>query len=64
VEAGSPAHQAGLFVGDVIVAVQSQGKDLSPEVIAQRELSAGQEVTLRVLRGGASFSTQVTPTKG
>ena len=64
IEDGEPAQQAGLVLGDVILSVESEGKKLSAQAIAARELLAGKPATLQVLRGGAIFSVQVTPTKG
>ena len=59
-----PAQQAGLQLGDVILSVESEGKKLTAQAIAERELLAGKPATLQVFRGGAIFSAQVTPTKG
>jgi serine protease Do len=64
IEEHGPAQKAGLMIGDVILSVESQGKVSTTQTIAERELLAGKPATLQVLRGGAIFSTEVTPSKG
>jgi serine protease Do len=64
IEEGGPAHKAGLVIGDVLLSAEIDGKTLSPQAIAERELLAGKPATLQVLRGGAIFYAQVTPSKG
>lgn len=58
---GSPASQAGLRVGDVIVAVNGkQVSDRTPLVSLLIEHVAGETVTLDILRDGQVFQTSLT----
>jgi S1-C subfamily serine protease len=61
VVAGAPASQAGLRVGDVIVAVNGkQVSDRTPLVSLLIEHVAGETVTLDILRDGKIFQTSLT----
>ncbi|MGL5930682.1 MAG: trypsin-like peptidase domain-containing protein [Dermatophilaceae bacterium] len=61
VEAGTPAEEAGLQVGDVVVAVDDERVDSAESLIAQiRERSAEERVTLTVIRDGRSSEIQAT----
>jgi serine protease DegQ len=61
VMAGSPAAQAGVLVGDIILAIDHQAID-SPESLLDALLTdrVGQPASLRVLRGGAALDVMVT----
>jgi regulator of sigma E protease len=61
VVAGRPAERAGLERGDSIVAVDGQPVRAWTDVTARVSKSAGQEVTLEVIRGGRPVSVRVTP---
>jgi S1-C subfamily serine protease len=53
VESGSPAEQAGLLLGDTLLAIDAQALGQVEELRRQlRGLAPGQAVTLRLLRGG------------
>ena len=57
----TPASKAGLKVGDVIVAVNGERVDSADSLIGHvREKSAGDEVTLTVLRDGKSVEIKAT----
>ncbi len=61
VEPGSPADQAGLLIGDIIVSIN--GQSLSDVEALRAQLSGdrlGQTATLRILRGGEPRDVQVT----
>jgi 2-alkenal reductase len=61
VVAGSPAAQAGLQVGDVITAINSQPLDeRHPLVSLMLEHVAGATITIEVMRNGQTFQTQLT----
>lgn len=61
VVAGAPASQAGLRVGDVIVAVNGKPvSDRTPLVSLLIEHVAGETVTLDILRDGEIFQTSLT----
>jgi S1-C subfamily serine protease len=69
VESGSPAEQAGLFVGDVLVSLNGQRvKDPRDVQSALGSDSVGTSVQAQVLRGGQSQQVSVTvgerPQKG
>jgi 2-alkenal reductase len=61
VVAGSPAVQAGLQTGDVIVAINGQSLDeRHPLVSLLVEYVAGETITLDILRNGQTFQTELT----
>ena len=61
VSAGTPAANAGLRKGDVVIAVNSNGVDSSLALVANvRERSVGDKVTLTVLRGGKQLTLTTT----
>ncbi len=58
---GSPADQAGLRAGDVIVAINGQRvDDLHPLVSLLIEHVAGEMITLEIRRGSETFQTELT----
>jgi len=58
---GTPAAKAGLKVGDVIVAVNGQRVESADSLVGHvREKSAGNRVTLTVLRDGKSLQIEAT----
>src|SRR6478609_6829737 len=58
---GTPAAAAGLEVGDVIVAVNGQRVESADSLVGHvREKTAGDEVTLTVLRDGKSVEVKAT----
>jgi 2-alkenal reductase len=57
---GRPAAQAGLRVGDIIVAVNGQAvDDRHPLVSLLLEHVAGETVTIEILRAGATFQAEL-----
>jgi 2-alkenal reductase len=61
VVAGSPAAQAGLQVGDVITAINSQPLDERHLLVSlMLEHVAGATVTIEVMRNGQTFQTSLT----
>lgn len=52
VEDGSPAAQAGLLVGDVLLSLDGQPVRRPPELLGRVRERAGQSVSARILRGG------------
>ncbi|MGW5240819.1 S1C family serine protease [Monashia sp. NPDC004114] len=61
VTSGTPAANAGLKEGDVVIAVDGNPVDSSTALVAQvRERTAGDKVTLTVLRDGKRQEVQVT----
>ena len=62
VEAGSPAAQAGLSVGDMVVAIDGEavaGVDDMLRLLNSERI--GREVTLAVLRRGKALSVALLP---
>ena len=58
--AGGPADQAGLKAGDIITAVNGQALDAQhPLDLVMSQLSAGQTVSLTVLRDGSTITISV-----
>ena len=63
VASGTPADQAGLLVGDAIVAVDGDSIDGSLSLVAQvRERTVGDKVTLKIVRDGQAKEVSVTLT--
>lgn len=61
VEANSPAEQGGLFIGDIIVALDGQSVRGLDELLALLNSDrVGQEVNLHVVRGGQVSEVKVT----
>lgn len=61
VTSGGPAAQAGVFVGDVLLAVDQKPVDSLEELMdLMQATGAGQRVALTLLRGGASLDVSVT----
>lgn len=61
IEAGSPADQGGLYIGDVIVALDGQPTRYLDELLALLSGErVGKPVTLSVLRGGSLSNVSVT----
>ncbi|UQN06167.1 S1C family serine protease [Deinococcus sp. QL22] len=60
VEAGSPAAQAGLLVGDVLLALDGQAVRHPGELLQRVRERAGETLTVRVLRGGQETDVTVT----
>jgi regulator of sigma E protease len=58
---GRPADRAGLEKGDSIIAVNGSPVRRWTEVTERVSVSAGQEVTLEVIRGGRPLTIRVTP---
>ncbi len=61
VEPGSPADQAGLFPGDVVLGVGEQRRGLRHLGPALHSMRAGQPLDLHLLRGGKVVRTHATP---
>ncbi|MFC9786238.1 S1C family serine protease [Rhodococcus sp. NPDC127528] len=62
VQAGSPAQQAGLVEGDVIVKVGDRTVANADElVVAVHQQPVGQSVPVQVIRSGREVEVQVTP---
>jgi regulator of sigma E protease len=61
VVAGRPAERAGLERGDSIVAVNGTAVRMWTEVTERISKSAGQELTLEVVRAGRPVTIRVTP---
>jgi S1-C subfamily serine protease len=58
---GTPAAQAGLRPGDVVVAINGQMiDDRHPLVSELLEYVAGETITIDVLRDGETFQTTLT----
>jgi len=63
VQPGTPAAEAGLRSGDVVIAVNGDRVDSSLSLVAQiRERTVGDKVTLTVLRGGKELKLNATLT--
>jgi len=61
VGADTPASKAGLQVGDVVTAVGGERVESALSLVAHiRERSAGDEVTLTVLRDGKTIDVKTT----
>ncbi|WP_020145653.1 S1C family serine protease [Terracoccus sp. 273MFTsu3.1] len=61
VNGGTPAANAGIKNGDVIIAVDGQRIDSATALVAQiREMTAGDKTTLTVIRDGARQDVPVT----
>ena len=61
VSPSTPAANAGLKNGDVIIAVDGQRIDSATALVAQiREMTVGDKATLTVIRGGARQDVPVT----
>ena len=58
---GRPADRAGLLKGDSIIAVDGRTIRAWNEVTSRVSVSAGQEITLDVIRDGRPASVRVTP---
>ena len=61
VEAGSPAEQAGLQLGDVLVTVNGQGITRPGDLTLALEEHVGRALALKVLRVGKVQDVSVTP---
>ncbi len=61
IEEGSPADEAGLQVGDELVAVEGVASDDFEDLRQQIAANAGQPVTFTVERGGDTLDLEVTP---
>ncbi|MBV8367068.1 MAG: trypsin-like peptidase domain-containing protein [Candidatus Eremiobacteraeota bacterium] len=60
VEPGGPAEKAGLFVGDIIIALDRVKIEDTDDILAQLGGDrVGTQVTLRVVRGGKAVESQV-----
>ncbi|GAA5532919.1 S1C family serine protease [Deinococcus aluminii] len=60
VEDGSPAAQAGLLVGDVVLALDGEALRDPRELLERVRERAGETLSLRVLRGGQETDLTVT----
>lgn len=61
VESGSPADQAGIEVGDVITAIDGKATSQAAALTGfVRQYSAGDEVTLTIVRNGEELQVPVT----
>ncbi len=61
VTAETPAQQAGLLPGDVILAVDGMTVQLTTEVITYIHAHLGEEITLNLSRGGEELNIRVLP---
>ncbi|HEX9635312.1 MAG TPA: M50 family metallopeptidase [Candidatus Limnocylindria bacterium] len=61
VQVGSPAEDAGLQTGDIIVAADGRTFDISRDLTAYVRSRAGSEVTLGIEREGELLSVDVVP---
>ncbi|MGO4599087.1 S1C family serine protease [Terrabacter sp. 2RAF25] len=61
VNSGTPAANAGIKTGDVIIAVDGQRVDSATALVAQiREMTAGDKTKLTIIRGGSRQDVEVT----
>ncbi|GGM96344.1 hypothetical protein GCM10009721_23650 [Terrabacter tumescens] len=61
VSSGTPAANAGLKNGDVVIAVDGQRVDSATALVAQiREMTAGDKTKLTIIRGGSRQDVEVT----
>ena len=61
VSGGTPAANAGIRTGDVIIAVDGQRVDSATALVAQiREMTAGEKTKLTIIRGGSRQDVEVT----
>lgn len=60
VEEGSPAAQAGMLVGDVLLALDGEGIRHPGELLERVRERAGETLTVRVLRGGQELDLTLT----
>ena len=61
VQDGTPAANAGIQQGDVVIAIDGQRIDSATALVAQiREMTAGDKATLTVIRNGSSQDIPVT----
>jgi putative serine protease PepD len=61
VTGGTPAANAGIKTGDVIIAVDGQHVDSATALVAQiREMTAGEKTKLTIIRGGSRRDVEVT----
>jgi S1-C subfamily serine protease len=61
VEPNGPAEQAGLMIGDILLAIEGKTIDDTNALMAFLDAgSVGQQLTLEILRGGQSQSVPVT----
>lgn len=60
VEGSSPAHKAGLFVGDILVALDGEAVEHLDELLALLHGRAGKEVPIGIVRGGEQRELIVT----
>ena len=60
VEAGSPAAQAGLKVGDILLSLDGEGVRHPRELLERVQNRAGETLTARILRGGEEQDVTLT----
>ncbi len=65
VKAGGPAERAGILENDVVIKIGDRSvADADEFVVAERQLKAGVEVPIQVLREGREVTLMVTPEPG